>query len=282
MTNSKQYRSSLAAAALLLASSCAQAQDQLPLELPEKVNQVGLGILGAPDYYGSTKNEGVVAPILRYTWAGTADVQLFGPELLLNVSQDPAWRAGPLLRVRARRDDDVDDEVVKFMRPVASATELGVFAAYHLPLDPSRPEHKVVFSADIVGNTNDVYEGASGNLRVNYHHPFNQSMMGRSVVGNIGFGLFFASSSFNTKYFGVTGSDVALYPALGGQEFRPSPSITSIKIPFSVTTALNREWLLTVGGRYEGLLDDAKDSPVVDGRGDSNQWIFGVAASYRF
>lgn len=282
MTNSKRYSSSLAAAALVLASSCAQAQDLIPLQLPEQTNLVGLGVFGVPDYYGSSKNEAVAAPVLRYSWDGTGYVQLLGTELLLNVSPVPEWRAGPLLRVRGRRDDDVDDDVVKFMRPVASATELGVFAAYHMPLDPSRPLHKVVFSADIVGNTNNVYDGASGNLRVNYLYPFDTSMIGRPMVGNVGFGLFFASSDFNTKYFGVTGSDVALFPELGGQEYRPSPSVTSIKIPFSLTTALNKEWLLTVGGRYEALLDDAKDSPVVDGRGDSNQWIFGVAASYQF
>lgn len=282
MTNSKRYSSSLAAAALVLASSCAQAQDLIPLQLPEQTNLVGLGVFGVPDYYGSSKNEAVAAPVLRYSWDGTGYVQLLGTELLLNVSPVPEWRAGPLLRVRGRRDDDVDDEVVRLMRPVASATELGVFAAYHMPLDPSRPLHKVVFSADIVGNTNNVYDGASGNLRVNYFHPFDDNMMGRPLLGTIGFGLFFASSDFNTKYFGVTGSDVALFPELGGQEYRPSPSVTSIKIPFSLTTPLNKEWLLTVGGRYEALLDDAKDSPVVDSRGDSNQWVFGVAASYQF
>jgi outer membrane protein len=284
MTNTKRYSSSLAAAtaALLLASSSAQAQDLIPLQLPEQTNLVGLGVFGVPDYYGSSKNEAVAAPVLRWSWDRTGYVQLLGNELLANVSPVPEWRFGPLLRVRARRDDDVDDEVVKFMRPVASATELGAFAAYHLPLDPSRPLHKVVFSADIVGNTNNVYDGASGNLRVNYFHPFDDNMMGRPLLGTIGFGLFFASSSFNTKYFGVTGSDVALFPELNGQEYRPSPSVTSIKIPFSLTTPLNKEWLLTVGGRYEALLDDAKDSPVVDGRGDANQWVFGIAASYQF
>lgn len=284
MTNSKRYSSSLAAAtaAFLLASPCAQAQEQIPVQFPEQTNLVGLGVFSVPDFYGSQDNKGVAAPLLRWSWDGTSYVQVLGSELLVNLSPIPEWRVGPVLRVRGRRDDDVDDDVVKFMRPVASATELGVFAAYHMPLDPAQPLRKVVFSADIVGNTNNVYNGASGNLRVNYFHPFDASMVGRPMMGNIGFGLFFASESFNNRYFGVTGSDVALFPQLGGREYRASPSITSIKIPFSLTTALSNEWLLTVGGRYEALLDDAKDSPVVDNRGDSNQWVFGIAASYKF
>jgi len=282
MMNWKSHSSSLVAAAVLLAAPCVNAQDQVPIQLPEQTNMVGLGILSVPDYYGSSKNDGVAAPVLRYSWDGTSYVQLLGTELLANFSPVREWRFGPLLRVRSRRDDDVDDELIGRMRPVASATELGVFAAYHMPLDPARPQHKLVFSGDIVGNTNNVYNGASGNLRVNYFHPFDTAMLGRPVVGNIGFGLFFASSSFNDKYFGVTGTDVALFPQLGGREYHADPSLTSIKIPFSITTPLNKEWLLTVGGRYEGLLDDAKDSPLVEGRGDSNQWVFGIAAAYQF
>lgn len=282
MKNLKLYSSSLAAAAALLVAPYAAAQDQIPVELPEQVNLIGLGVFSVPDWYGSGDNEAVVAPIARYSWDGTSYVQLLGPELSVNLSPIKEWRVGPLLRMRGRRDDDVDDNIVGRMRPIATATELGAFAAYHMPLDPNHPLHKVVFSADIVGNTNNVYNGASGNLRVNYFYPFDQAMIGRPMIGTIGFGLFFASKSFNTKYFGVTGSDVALFPELGGGEYRPDPSVTSIKIPFSLTTSLSKEWLLTVAGRYEALLNDAKDSPVVDKRGDSNQWAIGIAASYQF
>jgi len=282
MINLKRWGDCLAAAAVLLASPCAMAQDQIPIQLPEQVNLIGLGVFGVPDYYGSSKNDAVLAPVARYSWDGTSYIQLLGTEVSVNLSPIPEFRAGPLLRVRGRRDDDVDDDVVRQMRPIASATELGIFAAYHLPLDAARPMHKLIFSADVVGNTNNVYDGASGNLRVNYVYPFDAAMIGRPLIGSIGIGMFFGSSSFNQRYFGVTGTDVGLFPELGGQAYRADPSVTSIKIPFSLTTALNREWLITFAGRYEGLLDEAKDSPVVDGRGDSNQWIIGIAASYQF
>lgn len=282
MRNLKLCSSSLALGAVLALSPTVKAQDQVPITFTDQVNLVGLGVFGAPDYYGSTKNDGVAAPIVRYSWDGTRYVQLLGNELLLNLSPVPEWRVGPILRVRARRDDDVDDEIVKRMRPVASATEVGLFAAYHMPLDPSRPLHKLIFSADIVGNTNNVYDGATGNLRVNYIHPFENAVMGRPLIGSIGFGMFFASSDFNDRYFGVTGSDLALFPELGGRPYRPDTSLTSLKVPFSLTMPLNREWRLTFAGRYERLLDEVKDSPLVEGRGDADQWILGVAASYQF
>lgn len=274
---------SLAASIAMLASPIVAAQDVIPIEVPEEQrNFVGLGLFSVPDYYGSEDYDGALAPLLRYTFSGERYVQLLGPELTLNLVDQKEWRSGLVLRSRSRRDDDVDDAIVSQMRPVASATELGVFAAYHMPLDSNQPLHKLVVSGDVMGNTNGVYDGASGNLRVSYYYPFQQRLAGKPLVGSIGLGMFFASSSFNEKYFGVTGSDVALYPNLGGQEYRPDGGLTSVKIPFSLTTQLDKNWLLTLAGRYERLLGDAKDSPVVDNRGDANQWAIGLGVAYRF
>jgi outer membrane scaffolding protein for murein synthesis (MipA/OmpV family) len=283
MMNLKRYSWTLAATAAAMFSAGAAAQEIIPIEPPSQdiLNFVGLGVFGTPDYYGSSKNEAVAAPLARYSWDGVSYVQLLGPELTLNLMPIREWRAGPLLRFRPRRDDDVDDEVVKRMRPVPSATEIGVFAAYHMPLD-ANPLHKVVFSGDLVGNTTSVYNGVTSNLRVTYYHPFSEPVVGQQLLGTIGFGMFFASESFNRRYFGVTGSDVALFPELNGQEYRPGSGLTSVKIPFSLTTQVNKKWLLTFAGRYEHLLEDAKDSPVVNGRGDENQWTVGIAASYLF
>jgi outer membrane scaffolding protein for murein synthesis (MipA/OmpV family) len=281
MTKLKMCSSSLAAAALL-ASSCVSAQELVPLQLPQELNLVGLGIFSTPDYYGSSKNKGSGAPIVRYQFEGTKMyVQLLGPELTANLVDRADIKAGPLIRVRHRRDDEADDSIVNQMTPVATATEIGAFVAYHMPVD-NRPLHKVIFYADMVGNTNNVYQGATGNVRVNYVYPFEQGLMGKPLVGNIGFGLFFANSNFNRAYFGVTGKDVALFPSLGGREYRPDGGLTSIKIPFSLTSQVDPKWLVTFAGRYEHLLGDAKDSPVVEGRGDNNQWTIGIAASYIF
>lgn len=282
MNKYKLYCCSLAATLAMLVSPVVTAQEIIPFEFPEDLNFVGLGLFGVPDYYGSSQNTGAVAPLARYTFAGKRYVQLLGPELTLNLLDSKELRAGLLVRARARRDDDVDDEIVQRMRPIATATEIGAFAAYHMPLEYNRPLHKVVFSGDLVTNTNNVYNGVTGNLRVNYFYPFQQAWAGHPMVGNIGFGIFFASNSFNRRYFGVTDSDVALFPSLGGSEYDAGSGITSIKIPFGLTTQLDKKWLLTLAGRYERLLGDAKDSPVVSDRGDANQWSLGVAFAYLF
>jgi outer membrane scaffolding protein for murein synthesis (MipA/OmpV family) len=40
--------------------------------------------------------------------------------------------------------------------------------------------------------------------------------------------------------------------------------------------------LVLLAGRYERLLGDAKDSPLIESRGDANQWSIGIAAAYLF
>lgn len=57
--------------------------------------------------------------------------------------------------------------------------------------------------------------------------------------------------------------------------FRPEGGLTSIRIPVSLTSQFNQHWSHTVAGRYERLLNDAADSPIVRTRGNENQWTVG-------
>jgi outer membrane scaffolding protein for murein synthesis (MipA/OmpV family) len=284
MRKSKHLGAGLAVTAAMMFGHGASAQELIPFQLSGETNLIGLGVVGTPDYYGSDKNEASAAPLLHYNfdaWGNPMYVQIVGPEIRLNVVPRKDWRAGPLIRWRKRRDDDVDNDVVKRMRPIASATEIGGFVAYHLPLD-SNPLHKVVFTGDITWNTNNVYDGATGNLRATYFHPFPSGLGGYPLLGSVGFGLFFASDHFNDRYFGVNGSDLALFPERNGIPYRAESGLTSIKIPFSLSSQVDPNWLITLGGRYERLLGDAKDSPVVERHGNENQWTIGIAASYTF
>jgi outer membrane scaffolding protein for murein synthesis (MipA/OmpV family) len=284
MKKFKRLGTGLAVTAAMMAGHGASAQELIPFQLDGDTNLIGLGIVSTPDFYGSDKNDGAAAPLLHYNfdaWGNPMYVQIIGPEIRLNVVPRKDFRAGPLIRWRQRRDDDVDNDVVKRMRPIASATEIGAFVAYHMPLD-SNPLHKVVFTGDLTWNTNGVYDGATGNVRATYFHPFEAGMWGKPLLGSVGFGLFFASDHFNDRYFGVHGTDLALYPERGGIPYTAESGLTSIKIPFSLSSQIDPKWLITLGGRYERLLGDAKDSPVVERHGNENQWTIGIAASYLF
>lgn len=266
----------LISALATLAPLIARAQGFVP-ELQDGINIVGLAVGAGPDYSGSDDYEAAVAPYGRYLFSGQRYIKLLGPELSINLLDDKHWLIGPLIRYRFKRDDDVEDTVVRQMRTIDDTTEAGIFVSYRMHLG-SQPLHQLVFSADIAGDTGDVYDGAHGSIRANYFHPF----CCIRLVGNIGLSIDYGGSGFNETYYGVTGRDVALYPSLHGQPYEPSAGITGVRIPFGLTAPIGRQWLLSAGGRYERLQGDAEDSPVVNERGDSDQWLYGVAATYLF
>ena len=292
MTKPTLFKAGLAVSSILLFTAGAGAQEVIPVEMPQEVNMVGAGAFGLPDFYGSEDYHPEGAGFLHANFGNGMWLRVIGPEVRLNVlpadlnlpqnfAQLRNLRAGFLYRARPTRDPDVDDPVVRRMRRIPAASELGVFASYELPL-AGDPLHKVVFSGDVAFNTNNLYGGATGNIKATYFYPFPQGLGGRPLLGSAGFSLFFASDHFTDRYFGINGADLAAFPERGGAPYRPEGGLTSIRIPFQVTSQFDRHWGLTLAGRYERLLGDAADSPIVDRRGSENQWVFGAAVNYTF
>lgn len=263
------------AIALLGVSSAVSAQGFAP-EAPDDINFIGLAVGSVPDYSGSANNTGGAGLYGRYLFSGQRYVQVLGPELTLNLVDSPNWRLGPVLRYRFARDSDVEDSVVKRMRKIDSTTEAGFFVSYRLKLG-QEPLHQVVFTGDVTADTGDVHGGTLGSLRVNYFHPF-----GQKLIGNIGLGVQYTDDDYTQTYYGVTGSDITLYPSLGGKAYKPSGGVTSIRVPIGLSAPLSKNWMISGGLRYERLQGDAKDSPIVSERGDPDQWIYGIGAAYLF
>jgi MipA family protein len=285
-------KSGLAAAVAMLCAAGARAQEVIPVEMPQEVNMVGAGAFGLPDFYGSEDYHPEGAGFLHVNFGDGIWLRVIGPEVRLNLmpstldqqanfGQLRNLRAGVLYRARPTRDPDVDDPVVRRMRRIPAASELGVFASYDMPMSGD-PMHKIVFSGDVAWNTNNLYGGATGNIKATYFYPFPQGIGGRPLLGSAGFSLFFASDHFTDRYFGIDGADLAAFPDRGGTPYRAGGGLTSIRIPFQVMSQFDRHWGVTLAGRYERLLGDAKDSPIVDQRGTANQWVFGGAINYAF
>ena len=269
LSHSRMARACAVAGAV--ATPVAWAQFEPPVEAIE-ANLVGIGVGSVPDYSGSSNSETAVAPILRYQFEGSKRYVLWlGPKVQLNLIDDSTWRAGPMIVLRPKRDSDVDDAIVSKMKEIDSEVAGGAFVQYNLKLS-ARKLHQLVFSGDVVGAGN----GTVANLRLTYWHPFSEG-----IFGNIGVGVSYANAEYNRTYYGVDGSDIALFPSLGGRAYDPG-SDTSINVPFGISFALSRSWLLSAGGRYEHLGSEAKDSPIVSERGDSSQWIYGIGVSYLF
>jgi MipA family protein len=264
----KLTKTSLGLASLLLAS-VAHAEIAVPIEGLD-INMVGIAVASVPDFMGSADNTGAAGPYGRYKFEGSERyVQVLGPQLTVNLLDDANWRVGPLLRYRAVRDNDVEDKVVRQMDKVDSAIEAGVFLQYKLPLS-NIPLHQLTFGGDVEGGKN----GTEAHLSMMYFQP-----LSKTLIANVGLGMSYGNNEYMKNYFGVTSAnDIAVI----GSAYKASSGVSGWNIPFGLSTFVSDEWVVSVGGRYERLTGDAKDSPIVDKHGDANQWIGGLGLAYVF
>ena len=243
-------------------------------ELEEGINIVGLGVGQLPDYQGSDDYETAVGPFLRYYFSGERYVNVLGPQLSLNLLDHEVWQFGPMVVLRFGRDDDVDDPIVKQMDEIDDTVEAGAFVAANYQLSDD-PRHRFVVTADLVADTGDAHEGYIGTVGFKYWLPVHEA-----VVMHIGAGFAYADENYMQTYYGVNGSDIALFPSLGGSAYNPDGGISDVRATIGAVVHMSKTWHLGLGARYQGLQGDAKDSPVVDERGDSNQWIYGIGLGY--
>ncbi len=248
------------------------AQSQVGLFDPQDgVNAIFLGVGSVPDFMGSDENEAVPAIIGRvYLGNSRRYVQLLGPQLSLNLLNSDEWHLGPQIVFRRGRDSDVDNDVVKRMREVDDEVEIGLFVGKTWRLTPNDQRHKFALRADYASG-----EGEFGTITANYWLPVSPRL-----VLNFGGGLAYGSSKWTNNYFGISGSDIALYPSLGGQAYNAGSGLYDFRLNAGLIYHINRNWHVGAGFRYSQLQGDAADSPIVTEHGNKDQFIFGAAIGY--
>lgn len=250
----------LAAAAVLLVPSAGLAQEA---KEPRRV-RVGLGAQVTPSYPGA--DEVRFGPYINVDTArGDAP---FGFE-----AQDESFGftvldingigAGPSLSIqRSRTNTDVGAPIGK----VKTTVELGGFVtAYAAPNLRLRAELRRGLgghdgfvgevSADLIMRDGDQYVFAIG--------P-------RVVLSN---------ARYQRAFFGVTPAQAA---ATGLPLFRPGGGVQSMGGTAGLTYQFSRRWGVMTYARYDRLVSDAADSPVVRQFGSKNQFSGGVGLTYTF
>lgn len=269
-----QFNSSFAKSAIVsmvLMSSAGVASGQTSFLSPtEGVNAIIVGAGSAPDYMGSSDNEGVPAVMGRIYFGNSKRyVQLLGTQVSLNLLNSEGWQLGPQLNFRPKRDSDVDDPVVARMRPLDSEVEFGGFVGYTWKLS-NDPRHRFGLRGDIQSG-----EGTFATATANLWLP-----VSRAVVLNFGGGFAYANGKWTNNYFGVNGTDIALFPSLGGNAYSAGGGIYDIRVNAGALVHITPQWHVGLGVRYQRLQGDAADSPIVTQRGSKDQVVFGAAIGY--
>lgn len=226
----------------------------------------GLGAGFAPDYEGSDEYEGVPMLMLKGNYDSGRSFALLGTNLKVNLLASKTFSLGPVLNYRAGRDD-VENKQVDKMEDIDDAVEAGIFTAYKV--------NNWTFGLEWLFDVSDEYDGSIGKATVGY----NWKVSDRLTVAP---GIFatYASSDYMNTYFSVTdknkgNSDLSNF-------ILDDSGMKDVGATVFVHYTPWEKWGIAGIMSYKTLLNDAKDSPVVDDEGDKGQAFLGLMATYRW
>ena len=229
------------------------------------VGMVGLGAGRAPDYEGSEDNTGVPLFLFQHKYDSGRFFKLNGPKLKVNLLADKQVSLGPVLNYRFERDD-VDNGRVDDMDKVDSAFEAGVFGGVNI--------NNVLLGLELLADVSDEHDGYLAEVSAGYRW---QAMPALSVTPTLF--LTYADDDYMDTYFGVN-------PGNKGSSTLPNYSADSGLKDVGVNVVAHytpwEQWGVMGLFSYKALLNDAKDSPIVDDEGDDKQFMLGLMVTYRW
>ena len=232
---------------------------------------VGLGAGVAPDYEGSDDYKLVPLWNLRASNLYHPDtyVQVLATKATSNLLPSENWRLGPMLQYIPERDD-VEDNRVDDLSHVDASVMVGVIGGYDFKL-PERTVAGIELEArqDVSGGN-----GYLATLRGTYRAP-----LGDRTRFNGGIESTYASEDYMSSYFGINAKNAQRSNL---DKFNANAGIKDVGLSASLTYDMFDNFTLTGIGRYNLLVDDAADSPIVDDRGSEHQFFAGVLIGYRF
>lgn len=246
----------------------AMAQD-LDMFMPEffslKKTIIGFGAGLAPEYEGADEFKAFIFPEFKYNWNNGCYVNLLGPALRANMVPNRIFSLGPMVRYRPERGS-VEDKVAAQFKKIDSATEAGLFGSMVI--------NSFLFYIAMNNDVSDVHKGylidAAGGYRVlvEYNVQFIILALGT-----------YASDKYMETYFGV---DEENSHRSGLPVFQAEGGLKDIGLLAALQYKINSNWGILGTMKYTRLLGDAMDSPIVKERGDSNNFMDGIAVNYSY
>lgn len=226
--------------------------------------RVGLGAQSRPEFIGADSNK--LSPLVDFSFQKGADQFDFEApddsfDIKLYSTEDFSF--GPAANLQGNRKNK---EVGAPLGKVSTTFEAGGFAQYGVS-DSVRL--RMELRKGIGG-----HEGIVGNLGADYVWRD-----GDRYLFSLGPRLLFSNGRYQRAWFGV-GSDASV--ASGLDEFRPGGGVHAVAGTGGVHYQMSRNFGLFGYARYERLIGDAADSPVIRERGSRNQASGGAGLTYTF
>lgn len=226
---------------------------------------VGVGAGFAPEYEGSDDYQGVPMLMLTGKYDSGRSFSLLGTNLRVNVLASNKFQFGPILNYRMGRDD-VDNKVVDRMKDIDDAVEVGAYVLADLD--------NVLLGVDFLMDVSGEHDGMLVLGNVGYRWKVSEALV---VTPNVF--LTYADDDYMDTYFGIDSGNVG---TSGLPRFQADSGLKDFGARVVASYAPWEKWGVMGILSYSTLLNDAKDSPIVDDEGDNAQAFFGLMATYRW
>ena len=235
-------------------------------QLPQKTVFYSVGAGGAliPEFEGSKDFR--VLPLVNFSvnWINGKYIRVNGLNSEVNILANRKWNFGPTLTAKINRNDKVENLYVARLPKLNLAIGAGIFGKYTC----KNIDVKGSYSHDISGVNN----GGLLGLEVGYTYKR------QKLISRVALNTSFATSKYLNTYFGVDdeGSQMS-----GLSNYKLDSGFKDIGTSASLIYMLNKTWMLGTVFRYNLLIGDVEDSPVlIDG--SKHQVVTVFFAMYRF
>jgi len=249
---------------------------QLPEEQGDWKFTLGTGIMYGPAFPGAKDYQMLAFPNFKVEYQDrffASPSEGLGYKFINN----ERWSAGPIAKIGFGRKEDDDNpfriagdktKALKGLGDVDTSLEIGAFVehsmgplTYQLELRQGLGGHK-----GFIVETGFSYSGVT-------------VQFDRNIMYAVGPRVKFADACYNNAYFGIDerqslSSGLAKYNADGGIISYGVGGFSAVTITDSVS--------LGIFGGYDRMVGEAADSPLIQERGDDNQFMFGINILYEF
>jgi outer membrane scaffolding protein for murein synthesis (MipA/OmpV family) len=274
----------LVSAALFAIAAPAFAQSGAAGELPDPNDRsntftIAAGVASVPDYEGSDEQKWIPAAAVRGRIGGM-DFWSSATWLYLDLIGRPSGGGmdldfGPIAGARLNRSGKIKDDFVDALPELDTAIEIGAFAgvSWH---GLTNPYDTLSVRVDVLHDVGGAHESTLISPTLTFGTPLSRSTyLSASAMAE------WAGGGYADYYYSITPAEALVaglpaYDADGGFKHW-SLSLTGLQM---VTGDLTGGIGVFAMANYKRLGGDFADSPIVDLRGDADQWMGALGLSY--
>jgi outer membrane scaffolding protein for murein synthesis (MipA/OmpV family) len=232
------------------------------------VVDLGVGGIAVPRFEGSNRFLVLPVPYVGVTWRDTVFASV-KDGLGANLYSSEVLKFGPVARLNLGRQRSNDKRYLTGLADVDPTAEIGGFLRYS-PLS-------FLTGAVEVRQGVGGHQGLVGELSLDVAAP---PLLEDRLFLSAGPRASFSDRRYNEAFFGVTAAESA---RSGFAAYAPDGGFKSVGAGAGVIYRVTDTFTFTLFGDYNRLVGPAAKSPIVKGKGGSeNQFTIGSAITYRF